>query len=264
MQSLIHVKCSSQMTIKTTTNYYSHSTRQYASIAVHCGNKYARPKMNVSLLDDQELNTESTLAFRNLACSKGGRTLFQGVDCTVHSGKWLHIVGANGVGKTSLLRMLCGLAPVEAGEILWRGAPIGKIPEVFRRDLCYLGHLNALQESMTIQENLAFSCALGGFMSEVAHVNELLHRFGVGGRGQQLVRHLSQGQKRRVALSRLALSRAPLWVLDEPFVAMDHAGIHLLADLIAQHLSTGGIAVLTSHQDVDIGSVPAQILELMA
>ena len=117
---------------------------------------------------------------------------------------------------------------------------------------------------MTIQENLAFSCALAGVKPQAAHVDDLLHRFGVGGRGQQLVRHLSQGQKRRVALSRLALSHAPLWVLDEPFVAMDHAGIRLLADLIAQHLSTGGIAVLTSHQDVDIGSVPAQILELKA
>lgn len=210
------------------------------------------------------LNTAPTLAFHHLGCSKGGRPLFQGIDCTVEPGRWLHIVGANGVGKTSLLRMVCGLAPVESGEILWNGLSIRSNPEAYRRDLCYLGHLNALQESMTIQENLAFSSALGGFMPHNAHISELLHRFGVGGRGQQLVRHLSQGQKRRVALSRLALSRAPLWVLDEPFVAMDHAGIRLLAELIAQHLSTGGIAVLTSHQDVEIGSVPAQILELKA
>ena len=214
--------------------------------------------------DDQKLKSASLLVFDALACSKGGRVLFQGVDCTVESGKWLHIVGANGVGKTSLLRMVCGLAPVESGAIFWNGMSIGSSPEAFRRDLCYLGHLNALQESMTIQENLAFSCALAGVKPQAAHVDDLLHRFGVGGRGQQLVRHLSQGQKRRVALSRLALSHAPLWVLDEPFVAMDHAGIRLLADLIAQHLSTGGIAVLTSHQDVDIGSVPAQILELKA
>ncbi len=210
------------------------------------------------------MNVKPTLAFHDLGCSKGGRPLFQGVDCTVQSGSWLHIVGANGVGKTSLLRMVCGLAPVESGEILWNGASIHSAPEAFRRDLCYLGHLNALQESMTIQENLAFSSALGGFMPQEAHVIELLQRFGVGGRGHQLVRYLSQGQKRRVALSRLALSPARLWVLDEPFVAMDHAGIRFLAELIAQHLSTGGMAVLTSHQDVDIGGVPAQILELTA
>lgn len=214
--------------------------------------------------ENPELNIQSTFALRDLACSKGGRTLFQGVDCTVQSGRWLHIVGANGVGKTSLLRMVCGLAPIDSGEILWNGLSIGSSPEAYRRDLCYLGHLNALQESMTIQENLKFSSALSGFTPETTHINAILHSFGVGGRGQQLVRHLSQGQKRRVALSRLALSRAPLWVLDEPFVAMDHAGIRLLADLIAQHLSTGGIAVLTSHQDVNIGAIPAQILELKA
>lgn len=222
------------------------------------------PKMIFFPPDDPALTAESTLAFRDLACSKGGRTLFQGVDCAVSSGKWLHVVGANGVGKTSLLRMVCGLATVESGEILWNGQSIRKNPEIYRRDLCYLGHLNALQESMTVQENLTFSCALGGFIPPAAQLQPLLQQFGIGGRSQQLVRHLSQGQKRRVALSRLALSTARLWVLDEPFVAMDHAGIRLLADLIAQHLSNGGIAVLTSHQDVDIGGVPAQILELTA
>ena len=174
------------------------------------------------------------------------------------------MVGANGVGKTSLLRMVCGLAPIESGDILWNGASIRSNLQTFRRDLCYLGHLNALQESMTVHENLAFTSALGGFMPDTAQISGLLQRFGVGGRAQQLVRSLSQGQKRRVALSRLALSPARLWVLDEPFVAMDEAGIRMLADLIAQHLSTGGMAVLTSHQQVAIGSLPAQILELKA
>lgn len=173
-------------------------------------------------------------------------------------------MGANGVGKTSLLRMVCGLAPIDSGDIFWNGASISSNPQAYRRDLCYLGHLNALQESMTVHENLAFSSALGGFMPDAAQISDLLHRFGVGGRAQQLVRYLSQGQKRRVALSRLALSPARLWVLDEPFVAMDEAGIRMLADLIAQHLSTGGMAVLTSHQQVDIGALPAQILELKA
>lgn len=214
--------------------------------------------------ENPALNIESTLAFHDLGCSKGGRPLFQGIDCTVQSGRWLHVVGANGVGKTSLLRMVCGLAPIESGDILWNGASIRSNLQTFRRDLCYLGHLNALQESMTVHENLAFTSALGGFMPDTAQISGLLQRFGVGGRAQQLVRYLSQGQKRRVALSRLALSPARLWVLDEPFVAMDEAGIRMLADLIAQHLSTGGMAVLTSHQQVAIGSLPAQILELKA
>ncbi|MDP3652340.1 MAG: cytochrome c biogenesis heme-transporting ATPase CcmA [Rhodoferax sp.] len=210
------------------------------------------------------MKTASELSFSKLGCSKGGRQLFQNIDCTLTSGHWLYVAGANGVGKTSLLRMVCGLAPIESGNIYWNGIPIHSQRESYRQDLCYLGHLNALQESMTVNENLSFSAALGGVAPSPIQTQEVLVRFGVGGRGQQLARHLSQGQKRRVALARLALSQARLWVLDEPFVAMDEAGVTMLADLIAGHLSQGGVAVLTSHQQVDIGSVPAQLLELRA
>jgi heme exporter protein A len=210
------------------------------------------------------LNTSSSLTFSKLGCTRGGRQLFKDVDCQLDAGQWLYVAGANGVGKTSLLRMVCGLASIEAGDILWNGTPIHAQREVYRQDLCYLGHLNALQESMTVDENLAFSTALGGFAPDKAQTQAVLTRFGLRGRGRQLVRHLSQGQKRRVALSRLALSPARLWVLDEPYVAMDEAGIGLLADLIAKHLDAGGLAVLTSHQRVPIGNVPAQMLELKA
>ncbi len=182
----------------------------------------------------------------------------------LEAGAWLYVAGANGVGKTSLLRMLCGLAPIEDGEIRWNDTPIHKQADVYRQDLCYLGHLNALQESMTVNENLSFTAALGGTAADPGQMQQVLKQFGVPGRGDQLVRHLSQGQKRRVALSRLALSQARLWVLDEPFVAMDEAGVRMLADLIAAHLAKGGMAVLTSHQQVDIGNIPAQMLELRA
>lgn len=190
--------------------------------------------------------------------------MFQGVDCTLASGHWLHVAGPNGAGKTSLLRMVCGLAPIDSGEILWNETPIQAQRESYRRDLCYGGHLNALQEAMTVHENLMFSAALAGVTPDARQIPGLLTRFGVGGRGQQIVRHLSQGQKRRVALCRLALSQAKLWVLDEPFVAMDDAGIRMLEALIAAHLADGGLAVLTSHQPVDIAGVPAQRLELRA
>ena len=166
------------------------------------------------------------------------------------------------MGKTSLLRMVCGLAPIESGAILWNGLPIHAQRDTYHQDLCYLGHLNSLQESMTVKENLAFIAALTGFIPTAGQIQEVLIRFGVGGRDQQLVKHLSQGQKRRVALSRLALSPARLWVLDEPFVAMDDKGIKMLADLIDAHLGDGGMAVLTSHQQVAIGARPAQLLEL--
>lgn len=160
--------------------------------------------------------------------------------------------------------MVCGLAPIESGQILWNDTPIHAQRELYRKDLCYLGHLNALQESLTVNQNLVFNSALAGTAPEPARMQEVLAHFGVRGRGEQLVRHLSQGQKRRVALSRLALSPARLWVLDEPFVAMDEAGVRMLSDLIATHLSQGGLALLTSHQHVEIGTVPAQLLELRA
>jgi len=210
------------------------------------------------------LNTPSSLTFSNLGCAKGGRQLFVNVNCTLGAGQWLYVTGANGVGKTSLLRMVCGLASIESGDILWNGQSIQRQHELYRQDLCYLGHLNALQESMTVIENLMFSAALGGIAPNTSQTRDVLARFGLRGRSQQLVRHLSQGQKRRVALSRLALSPARLWVLDEPYVAMDEAGIQMLADLIAAHLNQGGLAVLTSHQRVAVGNIPAQTLELTA
>ena len=210
------------------------------------------------------MKTAASLSFSKLGCTKGGRQLFKNVNCELASGQWLYVTGANGVGKTSLLRMVCGLATIDDGSITWNATPIQKQPEAYRQDLCYLGHLNALQESMTVDENLRFTSALGGFAPNPAQRHEVLNRFGLRGRSQQLVRHLSQGQKRRVALSRLALSPARLWVLDEPYVAMDEGGIHMLADLIADHLTDGGLAVLTSHQRVPIGDKPAQLLELRA
>lgn len=210
------------------------------------------------------LKSAPSLSFSKLGCIKGGRQLFSDIDCDVAAGQWLYVTGANGVGKTSLLRMVCGLASIEAGSILWNGTPIQKQADAYRQDLCYLGHLNALQESMTVDENLRFTSALGGLAPERAQRLQVLASFGLRGRSQQLVCHLSQGQKRRVALSRLVLSPARLWVLDEPYVAMDESGINLLADLIGSHIEQGGLVVLTSHQKVPIRNLPAKLLELKA
>jgi heme exporter protein A len=204
------------------------------------------------------------LEVSNLKCVRGERQLFDGVGFRLESGKLLYLRGANGSGKTSLLRILCGLSPAEAGQILWDGVPIDKLGEAYRRDLFYLGHHNALQEALTVNENLAFYAALAGAIPSEADTANALARLGLRACQSRLVRHLSQGQKRRVALSRLRLNRARLWVLDEPFVALDQAAIQLLADLVAAHLDKGGLAVLTSHQQVDIGNMPPQVLELNA
>jgi len=210
------------------------------------------------------LKAPSTLTFAKLGCSKGGRELFRDVDYTLSSGQWMYLTGVNGVGKTSLLRMVCGLASIGAGDILWNGQSIRKQADAYHQDLCYLGHLNGLQESMTVAENLTFTTALAGRSITERRIRDVIGRFGLHGRSNQLVRHLSQGQKRRVALSRLSLSPARLWVLDEPYVAMDEGGVKMLADLIAEHLQHNGLALVTSHQRVPVGDIPAQMLELKA
>lgn len=202
------------------------------------------------------------LELKDVSCERGGRTLFRQVQMAVHAGQWLYVTGPNGVGKTSLLRMICGLAPIDSGAVHWHGQPIAQQRARYGRDLCYLGHLNGLQEAMTVDENLSFVGALRGAITSAQRRQHVLTQFGLKGRSQQLVRHLSQGQKRRVALARLALSHARLWVLDEPYVALDDKGIAFLADCIAQHLAGGGLAVLTSHQAVPVGDVPPLLLPL--
>jgi heme exporter protein A len=204
------------------------------------------------------------LEVSNLKCVRAERPLFDGVGFRLESGKLLYLRGSNGSGKTSLLRILCGLSPAESGQILWNGVSIAALGDAYRQDLFYLGHQNALQEALTVNENLSFYAALAGVIPDEARTANALARMGLRGCQTRLVRHLSQGQKRRVALSRLMLNRARLWVLDEPFVALDQAAIQSLADLVAEHLDKGGLAVLTSHQQVDIGQVVPQLLELGA
>ena len=205
-----------------------------------------------------------TLEASLLKCIRGERLLFDALGFRLQGGQMLYLRGANGAGKTSLLRLLCGLAQPESGQILWNGQPVGEQTELFRQALFYLGHHNALQEALTVDENLAFYATLAGMAPNAAATAHALERMGLRGCQRRLVRHLSQGQKRRVALSRLMLNQASLWVLDEPFVALDTASLDLLAVVIGQHLQRGGMAVLTSHQQVDIPGAQVQTLELGA
>ncbi len=202
------------------------------------------------------------LSVSHLACLRGDRRLFSGVAFTLQAGERLHVSGENGAGKTSLLRILCGLASPEEGEIRWQGSPIDELGEEYRQSLLYLGHHNALKEELTALENLRFTAALRGvFINEDESVG-LLRRAGLTGREDLPVRVLSQGQKRRVALARLLWCKAPLWVLDEPYVALDAAAVTWLAGIIGAHVAAGGMAVLTSHQEVDIPGGTAQFLRL--
>lgn len=204
------------------------------------------------------------LEVSNLKCVRGERPLFDKLAFKLEGGTLLYVRGANGCGKTSLLRILCGLSPPDAGHIAWNGVAIKTQGEAYRRELFYLGHHNALQEALTVADNLAFYAALAGHTPCAKDTASALARLGLRACQSRLVRQLSQGQKRRVALSRLLLNQARLWILDEPFVALDPGAIELLVSLIVAHLGQGGLVVLTSHQQVDLDAAPTQVLELDA
>ena len=152
--------------------------------------------------------------------------------------------------------------PAESGQIHWNGVPIQQMRDAFHQNMCYLGHQNALQESATVQENVRFLVALKGLAVDDATFQLSLNQYGLEKSAKRLVRHLSQGQKRRVVLSQLALSQATLWVLDEPFVSLDDAGQALLTASIAAHLRRGGMVILTSHQALALGGVVPHVLDL--
>jgi heme exporter protein A len=188
----------------------------------------------------------------DLACVRGERPLFNGVDLAVDGGEWLHVRGANGVGKTSLLRLLVALAQPSEGQIRWQGEPIAECAAAYRRELLFLGHQGALKDDLTALENIELAGALDGVQPARAEVTAALRRFGLHGREELPVRFLSAGQKRRVLLARLLTRKATLWVLDEPFTALDAKAVTMLSELIAQHLAGGGMAVVTSHQPISV------------
>ena len=196
------------------------------------------------------------LQLDELACVRGNRQLFSHLSANVAPGQLLRVRGANGAGKTSLLRMLCGLLLPTDGQVLWQGAPLATQREKLGSDLVYLGHAAALKDELSPIENLMDACALGGRKPMAAEALAALQAAGLKGHERTPARRLSQGQRRRSALARLALSQsAPLWILDEPFNALDTAANAWLTGLIETHLKNAGIVVLTSHQDVPIATL---------
>jgi heme exporter protein A len=196
----------------------------------------------------------------NLECVRGERRLFAGIGFTLAAGELLYLQGKNGSGKTSLLRMLIGLLPPESGTIRWRGAAIKS--DDYRADLCYLGHLNAIKEELTPLENLLAGARLADARLSEVEALAALEQVGLAGREDLACKYLSQGQKRRVALARLVNEKRPLWILDEPFVALDSAAVDWLAGIISAHLQRGGLAVMTTHQRVDIAAGALRELRL--
>lgn len=189
----------------------------------------------------------------DLECQRGERLLFTGLNFDVAAGTCLHVAGPNGAGKTSLQRILCGLLVPAAGEVRFRGENIRKLREEYWQQLAYVGHLNGVKDDLSAEENVLFASGLAGRVAHRAEVRAALDEVGLQGFEAQLARHLSQGQKRRVALARLYLAaRATVWILDEPFTALDVRGVGSLAALIASHLQREGVVILTTHQEVPI------------
>jgi heme exporter protein A len=189
--------------------------------------------------------------------------VFDDVAFDLSNGGLLQVSGPNGSGKTSLLRIVCGLLQPAAGNIEWNGRGIRTLGEEYHQDLAYIGHLNAVKEELKVEENLRFGARLAGVAATEAIIGAALREFAFGGLEHLPCKFLSQGQKRRLALARLRLSGTrAVWVLDEPFAALDAAGIEVVRRVIEEHLERGGLVLLTTHQEVAIATPGRKTIEL--
>lgn len=192
------------------------------------------------------------LTLIDLSCARGDRVLFSEANLTLLPGEGLYVTGANGVGKTSLLRLVSGLSVPERGSVFWAGESIRKLREEFAQHLLFLGHAAALKDELTAVENLVISAAMAGRHVTEANAIKALQQFGLRGREELHARVLSAGQRRRVNLARLLLPDPPkLWVLDEPFTALDVRAVDQLSGVLGKHMESGGMIVYTTHQEVD-------------
>jgi heme exporter protein A len=196
----------------------------------------------------------SLLHARDLSCYRGEVCLFENLGFELSAGEALQVEGANGAGKTSLLRIIAGMTPPDEGDVLWRGESIQDRRSDFNAQLAYLGHHLGLKHELTVEENLRASVVIQGAADSLGRLTDILRQVGLSERADLPVRVLSAGQKQRVALARMLLIGAVLWVLDEPFTALDAGGIGLISDLVGHHLDRGGLAVMTSHQAIPLGS----------
>jgi len=201
----------------------------------------------------------------DLLCTRGERTLFDGLNFKLRGGELLRVAGPNGSGKTSLLRIACGLLEPNRGQVRWDGGDVRKLREEFWIRLLYIGHANALKDDLTAVENLGVACALAGLVVRKRQLADALRLLGLSGCENLPARTLSQGQRRRVALARLALGEGTrLWVLDEPFTALDAAAIDCVQDLISGHVARGGAVMYTTHYEASIVAAVTQRVDLEA
>lgn len=196
-------------------------------------------------------NTEPALiSASNLTCIREERLLFDQLAFEINAGDIVQIEGPNGSGKTSLLRILAGLSQPYEGEIYYKEQLITQSREEFHQNLLYLGHLPGVKGEMSAEENLNFNLTLHGLHNNIDEIEETLSLVNLAGFEDSLASHLSAGQHRRISLARLYKSSAKIWILDEPFTAIDKQGVYSLEQLFKAHIKQGGCVILTTHQDL--------------
>jgi heme exporter protein A len=197
-----------------------------------------------------------------LECVRGDRRLFSDISFSLSPGSLLQITGTNGSGKTSLLRIICGLASPESGDVRWQGANIRSLGEEYSSSIAYLGHRNGIKEELSSVENLRISAGLMGFELSREAAKNALKQVGLAGRENLPTRFLSEGQKRRSALARLLACDTKLWLLDEVLASLDAAAVRLVESMIEGHLSNEGIAIVATHQELNLSVGSFQRVQL--
>jgi heme exporter protein A len=187
----------------------------------------------------------------DLSCIRDDRVLFEGLSFELNAGQVLLLEGKNGSGKTSLLRILCGFREADAGQVKWCGDAINDAD--YYVDMAYVGHLDGVKKELTVLENLRVSLALG--QAGQYSIQQALAKVHLDDFDDALVQTLSAGQKRRLSLARLLITKNRLWILDEPFTSLDKAGIALIEALMTEHCANGGMIVLTSHHDINLPDI---------
>ena len=200
------------------------------------------------------------LETRELTCVKDDRVLFEGLNLSLKPGQILLVEGKNGSGKTSLLRILTGLNLPESGDVLWRGQPISEVGADYYEQINYIGHHDGVKRDLTCLENLRLVQAMGKPLPIT--LDDALERVNLLRFGDNFVATLSAGQKRRLALARLVVTEATLWIMDEPFTSLDKASMAMFQAMFEAHLATGGIIVMTSHHDIEMPDCDVQRLNL--
>lgn len=202
------------------------------------------------------------LETRDLSCVKDDRVLFEGLNVSLSAGQILLVEGKNGSGKTSLLRILTGLSLPEEGEVLWQGESIGQVGPDYYEQVNYVGHHDGVKRDLTCLENLRLVQAMG--KPQPIELDDALETVNLYRFGENFVSTLSAGQKRRLALARLVVTEAKLWIMDEPFTSLDKASMAMFQNMFEDHLETGGVIVMTSHHDIEMPGSDVVRLDLSA